>query len=193
MSKLLSGKVKKIPSLVVSPDRYDFLSLGEAEPDAGLPSLNNGLFASDTDGTRKWLQVGTGLEVDNEGFINVITTLDSSLINIDSDGLSFTDANTLDEALIDLSDVLLNTEGLLATFIAEVATDESLVGNGTVGEPLGISNIFGRINIEDRNSNLVSVQITRFLYNCFRIDPGTFREDYAKVYTRADQSVNVLV
>lgn len=193
MSKILSGKIKKIPSSLASPGRYDFLSLGEAEPDAGLPSVNNGLFASDTDGTRKWLQIGNGLEVDVDGNINVITTLDASLVTIDPTGLSFTTATTLNSALIDLSNVLLTTEGLLATFIAEVVTDETLVGVGTVADPLGVSDIQGRINIQNRNSDLVSVKLTKFLYNCLRIDSGTFREDFAKVYTRTNQSVNVLV
>jgi hypothetical protein len=194
MSKIISGKVKKVPSGQVSANRYDFLSLSEAEPDAGLPSANNGLFASDTNGIRKWLQLGNGLSVDESGNINVTTTLDASLVTIDSSELSYTNADNLDGVLADLDDVLLGVEGLVATFIAEVTTDETLTGNGKENAPLSVSGIFGSINIENRNSQLIEAKLTTFLYNCFRIDPDTYRNaGYAKVYTKADESVNVLV
>jgi len=53
-NRIHSGKVKKIPSANVSSDRYEFLSLGEAEPDLGLPEANNYVLVSDTDGNRTW-------------------------------------------------------------------------------------------------------------------------------------------
>jgi hypothetical protein len=39
MTKLISGRVAKVNSANVSADRYDFLSLDEAEPDLGLPAV----------------------------------------------------------------------------------------------------------------------------------------------------------
>ena len=48
MSQLLSGKVKVVRPSEVSEDRYEFLRLGEAEPNLGVPesgSLDSGSFA----------------------------------------------------------------------------------------------------------------------------------------------------
>ena len=55
MSKLLSDRVKKIPPTEVSPDRYEFLRLSEAEPDLGIPPQNNSVLTSDSLGVRAWL------------------------------------------------------------------------------------------------------------------------------------------
>jgi len=58
MSQLLSGKVKVVRPSDVSEDRYEFLRLGEAEPNLGVPesgSLDSGSFAlvaSDLEGNR---------------------------------------------------------------------------------------------------------------------------------------------
>ena len=54
MAKLISGRVKKIPSANVSNTRYQFLKLEEAEPDLGLPSSNGYVLTGYTDGTRAW-------------------------------------------------------------------------------------------------------------------------------------------
>jgi len=59
MSKLLSGKVKKVSPTEVSPERYEFLELSEAEPDLGVPPGPGYFITSDTDGNRAW-QVGVG-------------------------------------------------------------------------------------------------------------------------------------
>ena len=56
MSKILSGKVKKIPPTDVSDTRYDFLSLSEAEPDLGVPPESGYVLVSQADGTRSWIQ-----------------------------------------------------------------------------------------------------------------------------------------
>lgn len=189
MAKILSGKVKKTPSSLVSVDRYNFLRLNEAEPDAGVPQSNNGIFASNTDGTRKWLQTGFGLNID--GSNNIV--VDETTLAIDSSDLSYSTSNTLSGVLSDLDDVLLNVEGLVATFIAEVNTDDTLTGDGTESDPLSVSGIFGSINIQNRSATLITTKLTNFLYNCLRIDTGTFRNNYAKVYTRNNESINVLI
>ena len=59
MSKLLSGKVKKVAPTEVGEDRYEFLELGEAEPDLGVPPGAGYFITSDTDGNRSWV-VGVG-------------------------------------------------------------------------------------------------------------------------------------
>ena len=58
MSQLLSGKVKVVRPADVSEGRYEYLRLGEAEPNLGVPesgSISSGSFAlvaSDADGNR---------------------------------------------------------------------------------------------------------------------------------------------
>lgn len=52
---LLSSRVKKVPSTEVDLTRYEFLDLENAEPDLGVPPIENGVPASDPQGLRKWL------------------------------------------------------------------------------------------------------------------------------------------
>lgn len=59
MTKLVSGRVGKIPSANVSADRYQFLSLSEAEPDLGLPTQLGQVFTSDLSGNRYWTRLDT--------------------------------------------------------------------------------------------------------------------------------------
>src|SRR6056300_1744595 len=67
MSQLLSGKVKVVRPSDVSENRYEYLRLGEAEPNLGVPesgSLSSGsiaLVASDADGNRLFV---TTLQLD---------------------------------------------------------------------------------------------------------------------------------
>ena len=53
-SRLFSGRVKKTPPSEVKSDRYSFLGLNDAEPDFGVPNLDNQAIISDTNGTRSW-------------------------------------------------------------------------------------------------------------------------------------------
>lgn len=69
----LSGKVKKNPSSLADPNRYDFLDLQNAEPDLGVPAANNYVLASDTQGNRTWFDTSVlqGPKGDpGEAFIN---------------------------------------------------------------------------------------------------------------------------
>lgn len=59
MSKILSGKIKKIPSTAVSADRYNFLQLSEAEPDLGVPAVTGYILTSDVTGNRSWTSIPT--------------------------------------------------------------------------------------------------------------------------------------
>ena len=54
MARLLSGRVKVTPPTGVSTDRYSYLRLEEAEPNAGLPGVDGYVLASNTDGSRFW-------------------------------------------------------------------------------------------------------------------------------------------
>jgi hypothetical protein len=68
----LSGKVEKIPSSEADPERYDFLDLANAEPDLGVPTLNNAISTSNTNGERVWVNLSNNFVVDSTG--NLIVT-----------------------------------------------------------------------------------------------------------------------
>ena len=57
MTKLISGRVKKIPSANVSASRYDFIRLSETEPDLGVPAANGYILTANVDGTRHWVPI----------------------------------------------------------------------------------------------------------------------------------------
>jgi len=62
--RLLSNRVRANSPTDLDPDRYNFLNLENAEPNLGVPGADNGIAASNADGTRKWLATGNGLTVD---------------------------------------------------------------------------------------------------------------------------------
>jgi hypothetical protein len=68
----LSGKVEKTPSAEADPDRYEFLNLQNAEPDLGVPTTNNAIATSSTNGQRVWVNLSDNFEVDANGNLNVI-------------------------------------------------------------------------------------------------------------------------
>jgi hypothetical protein len=53
----LSGKVKAQSPLAADPNRYEWLSLENAEPNLGTPDANGRILAGNTDGTRFWTNV----------------------------------------------------------------------------------------------------------------------------------------
>lgn len=63
----LSGKVVKTPSTEADPDRYDFLDLENAEPDLGVPTMDNAISTSTTTGERVWVNLSSDFEVDSSG------------------------------------------------------------------------------------------------------------------------------
>lgn len=73
MTKLISGRVHKVPSANVSAERYQFLEIAEAEPDLGLPLELGQIFTSDLDGNRYWVRLDTAnvTETTNQYFTNV--------------------------------------------------------------------------------------------------------------------------
>ena len=63
----LSGKVVKTPSTEADPDRYDFIDLGNAEPDLGVPTMENAISTSTTTGRRVWVNLSPDFQVDSSG------------------------------------------------------------------------------------------------------------------------------
>jgi len=76
MTKLISGRTEKIHSANVSAERYQFLSIAEAEPDLGLPTVAGQVFTSDLQGNRRWIT----LDEANFG-TNVVTIANLSILN----------------------------------------------------------------------------------------------------------------
>lgn len=63
----LSGKVVKIPSREADPNRYEYLDLGNAEPDLGVPSMDNAIPSSTATGDRSWINIYPNFEVTPNG------------------------------------------------------------------------------------------------------------------------------
>ena len=108
---LLSNRVKKTPATLAEDYRYDYLDLENAEPDWGVPDVslavdleNNkdtGLAASAVDGTRRWVVIGDGLNVDFDSRLNVDT---SAFVTLAGDQ-EFSGTKTfLDQIIVGASD-----------------------------------------------------------------------------------------
>lgn len=67
----LSGKVVKTPSTEADPDRYEYINLSNAEPDLGVPTVDNAISTSTTTGKRVWVNLSSDFEVDPTGNIIV--------------------------------------------------------------------------------------------------------------------------
>ena len=56
-NRLLSGKKKKLTGADLSAERYDYLDISNAEPDLGLPTVDNSILKGDLDGSRTWIDI----------------------------------------------------------------------------------------------------------------------------------------
>jgi hypothetical protein len=56
-NRLLSGKKKKLTGADLSAERYDYLDVSNAEPDLGLPPVDNSILIGDLDGSRTWIDI----------------------------------------------------------------------------------------------------------------------------------------
>jgi hypothetical protein len=61
-SRLFSGKIKKLSGGQLSVDRYAYLDVSQAEPDLGLPPVDNSVLIGDLDGSRTWTDITTYAE-----------------------------------------------------------------------------------------------------------------------------------
>ena len=132
-TELLSGRVKKLTGTNLDSNRYNFLDLKNAEPDAGFPAQTNSLFASTSTGTRSWLSTNSslsGLSV-NAGALVV----NEDTVAVDTSGFVNSTANNLHQVLTDLDQ---NLGATTASALTAVVTDNTIDGNGTVGSDLSI-------------------------------------------------------
>jgi hypothetical protein len=74
MTKLISGRVKKVGSANVSSTRYDYIKLSETEPDLGLPAANGYVLSANTDGTRRWV-----LPISIADVSNIVVTVSANI------------------------------------------------------------------------------------------------------------------
>jgi len=138
MTKLISGRVKTVAPDQVSADRYDFLSLEQAEPNLGVPPGNAYVLTSNSDGSRFWTEASgatgaTGLDGDRYS----TTSTTSLTIGAGTKTLTVEPglAWTITQPLIIAADVNNNMTGTVisynsATGVLEVDIDVVL-GSGT--------------------------------------------------------------
>lgn len=135
MARLLSGRVKVTPPSGVSTDRYSYLKLQEAEPNAGLPSNDGYVLASNTDGSRFWRSAPgasaiSGITIKDEG--SVVGTA-SSVDALNFVGSNITATASGFGATITVSDSPTFTDltvSGIATFTA--VKDLNVTGVGTI-------------------------------------------------------------
>jgi hypothetical protein len=72
-SRLLSGKIKKKKGAQLTADRYNYLDVSQAEPDLGLPSSNNAVLLSNTDGSRRWASIPGSINLYQAGTLQTYT------------------------------------------------------------------------------------------------------------------------
>lgn len=178
---MISGKVRVANTGDLDPNRFEFLDLSNAEPNPGVPPENNGILASGTDGTRKWLTIDTGLSVSgsNELFV------DESTLEIDTADLSFSNSNVLSDVLADFDE---NISDSVQEKLESVVSDATLNGDGTQETPLSVD--YGNINIVKRDQSTVSIVLSNFLSICLGTD-SVFRNNNPKIFNRADEQVSV--
>ena len=132
---LLSGRVKKVASTNADANRYSYLDLNNAEPDAGVPSAHSssrGLFGSDINGTRQWFYADAGLSVDTStGQI----TVNEDTVSIDTSAFTNSTSDNLADVLSDFDQSL---QSLGNNSLTIVSTDDTIIGAGTSGSPLSV-------------------------------------------------------
>ena len=108
MAKILSGKVKTNTPGEVSPDRYEFLELADAEPNLGEPTADGQVLTSDASGNRTWTTISNRVAYThhqgiasavwhinhNLGFYPNVTVEDSAENVVEGD-IAYTDFNNL--------------------------------------------------------------------------------------------------
>jgi hypothetical protein len=132
MTKLISGRYEKVPSANVSADRYEFLSIQEAEPDLGLPTALGQVFTSNLTGTRTWVNLSTSTIQEGSNLFytdaRVLANVSAMSINVLTD-VYITQPN--------LNDVL-SWDG--TKFIAQAATAAAVAGTANVAYFANVAN-----------------------------------------------------
>lgn len=122
---LLSGRKKHSTT-------GNFVGLDNVEEYLGVPSTNNSIVITHTDGSRNFYTLHTGLTLDNT---NDRLFVDETTVAIDTTGFNFSSATTLDQVLADLDS---NVNTAVGSTLTAVNTDSTISGLGTSASPLSI-------------------------------------------------------
>ena len=181
MTKLISGRVAKVNSANVSADRYDFLSLDEAEPDLGLPASAGQVLTSNITGTRSWLALNTtnvseaiNLYYTNARVISAVTPRLTTANVTELNNLYFTNARVV-SALVAGQNITIEANGRIsataaanvsAAEIRDALTNATVPGNLTVtGRITSNGLIVNGIEIVTGGSNEANIVATRITAN----------------------------
>ena len=74
--------------------------------------------------------------------------------------------------------------------LVSVFTDDTIDGNGTTNDPLSVS--YGTLDVETKQGNTITVQLTSLLRTFLRFDEETFRTPKALAFTRNDVPINII-
>jgi len=176
MTKLISGRVAKVPSANVSTDRYDFIDLAETEPDLGLPPGSGYVLTSTIQGVRSWLNPVEFSGVANvsifSGRANVATLADfANVANVVTTLSNFTTANLVEginlyftnarvvSALTAGNQIIIEANGRISANVAAVPLDAAAV-NAIVQPFLTTANVIETSgNLYFTNSRVVSALV----------------------------------
>lgn len=167
MSNLLSDRVRKIPSTEVDPERYEFLSLENAEPDLGVPSSDGLILKSLADGTRYWdddLSVNSDDSLNGDGTVEnpfsvakLATPVDISLSGEVSGTVSFDGSQNV-EIVTSINSILTFSKTItLTTEWQDIGINGTDLSNGTYAIQLYANDaISGGESIKEYHSGIMS-------------------------------------
>jgi len=177
-TKLLSGRAQVVPYANLTADRYQFLALGQAEPNLG-PGADNSILTISTDNTRVWSNSITLSSVSVSGNItaNGLISATGNITggNIRTNGLVsatgnisgnfiFGNGSQLTGIITSVSNVVNGGSNLnIATANANVTVSVSTVGNVAVFSPTGVKvsgNMSVSGNVSIANISIVNTTFT---------------------------------
>ena len=138
-SRLVSGRVKKLTGADLDPNRNNYLSIGNAEPDLGLPSITGQILISTTTGQRSWSTIaGAGGATTLDGLDDVVVTSATTGQVLKFNGTNWVNgtdaAGSGGSTILDgLDDVVITSATNGQTLIYNTSTSKWI--NGTVNIP----------------------------------------------------------
>ena len=151
-SRLLTGKVKKVYGDRLTVDRYNNLSLSQAEPDLGPPSLDGALLVGSTSSNvRTWSQILTV----NTATFTILSTLSNRFSDqpqaLDIKGGAIVRGNLHVSGTAYLNDAeILTTQSGLTSVLGNSIINQSLIVNTTtnaISTDTGALQVLGGVGI----------------------------------------------
>ena len=153
-SNYLSGRTKVTSPSDVSADRHSFLSLGEAEPNLGVPSATEAIVLSDTSGVRTFVNLSSDFDVLNGEIKLVANTAQFAVsANVTLQTVTDTGNTTTNDITLDGSNLIFDT-GTYETKLAAVTTTTT---NKTITLPDATGTVITTGNLSNIGDTLGSV------------------------------------